>query len=629
MIRIIFLAFFSVCTALLVAQSPEKVAQVIREAVEEERLEQNIHGVAIGVIKNGRTIHTGAYGFADLLHEEPLTTETVMNWASISKTFTAVMAWQLIEDKMGNLNRDDKVGPIVPNWPPAKDPEYNEKYNITIGDLMSHRSRISDTSEDEEVAYKPAANTDWDAYASVEVFKNRPLLDAMSVPSYSNSAYNLLGAVIDARGPGYFQQATNIAKALRLESLSISKEPTDGWGRYCSDPRVHTTWDQTDILPAGGWQSNVKDLTTLAKNIFWGDRLLDNAAAMWEDIPNNRRFRYGIYDEEQTAADGSKIQLIGHGGGQGNVRNYMGYLPEYDLAIVLLTNTRGIDIYRLYRQVALALGVPFAAEDDYQQNACESFELNSESCDADAFTTLWGSSSNQRLLRRGYPRTTFYKELDELRDLGYQCMDVEVRTDNSGDTWWDGVFTRSDNRHRFNSNMTFGRMETQVASRKQSGFYPVDIEAYEENGQLRWVAVFKRGNGETELRLTPSGLVRKNEQMLAEGYRLHELEPYVEGGKRYFAAVWRLGTASKFIVNLSKEQLDRNNANFAADGFKLASIEPYLTTTKRLRFAAIWWPGGAEKELSTTDYCEFSQRYNSHQQQIADFERLFGWAPEL
>lgn len=632
--RIVFFIAISVWATSLMAQSPEKVAQIVGEVVEKERIEQNIHGVTVGVIKGGKILHTGAYGYADFEHRQPLTTETVMNWASISKTFTAVMAWQLMEDDMTSLTINDKVGPIVPNWPPTGDPEFAEKWNITVGELMSHSSRIGHypTINDDRSEFDIADNEIWDAQECLETFNTEPLLpdEPWATPEYSTFAYNLLGAVIEEKGAGYVRQATSIGKALELESLRAAQTTVEGWGRECSDPREFTTTDFRWVLPGGGWQSDIDDLTELIKNIFWGQRLLGNVSAMWQNIPNNEDYRYGVYDTDYTLADGSSIQVINHGGAHRNLRNFFGYMPSQDLAIVLMCNTRGVSIERLYREIARAMGVPFMENNNFRQISCNNSTMASDDCQTTTFSAIWEPSSNQRLLRRGYRKAAFSKEFTYLRDQGYQCLDVEVQTGADGATRWDAVFFESSSRRLMNSNLTMTNLQASVGTRERQGYYPADLESYEVNGTMRWVAIYNRGEAVTELRLTPKAYSNKMTEMADAGYRLIEMEPYLESGNRYVAAVWIPGTAARSAINLSEEDVRTRTTQLERVGYRLASVEPYLTAKgSRLRYAAIWHRTGIQRDWSTHTSCGLSQRYNQHNQQISDFERMFTWASEL
>src|SRR5690242_2777030 len=46
-------------------------------------------GAAVLIAKHGRTIFSGGYGLADLRTGEPITTRTLFNLGSLSKTFVA------------------------------------------------------------------------------------------------------------------------------------------------------------------------------------------------------------------------------------------------------------------------------------------------------------------------------------------------------------------------------------------------------------------------------------------------------------------------------------------------------------------------------------------------------------
>src|SRR5437667_2911212 len=71
--------------------APAKAAAV-DAAVLGECKRQQIVGLAVGIIRDGRIVYLKGYGLADREAGTPVTTQTVFNWASNSKPLTAVAA---------------------------------------------------------------------------------------------------------------------------------------------------------------------------------------------------------------------------------------------------------------------------------------------------------------------------------------------------------------------------------------------------------------------------------------------------------------------------------------------------------------------------------------------------------
>jgi CubicO group peptidase (beta-lactamase class C family) len=80
----------------------------------------NVEGMALAVIEEGRIVHVAAYGRRNVERNLPLTTDTVMYGASLTKTAFAYMLLQLVDE--GRLNLDASVAELLPR--PL--PEYDE-----------------------------------------------------------------------------------------------------------------------------------------------------------------------------------------------------------------------------------------------------------------------------------------------------------------------------------------------------------------------------------------------------------------------------------------------------------------------------------------------------------------------
>ena len=95
----------------------------------------NAPGLGIMVTRHGELQFKKAYGIADLEHSSPLTTSTNLRMASVSKQFTSMATYLLIEQ--GILSFDTPLSEIFDNLPAWST-------QITVGHLMNHTSGIWD-----------------------------------------------------------------------------------------------------------------------------------------------------------------------------------------------------------------------------------------------------------------------------------------------------------------------------------------------------------------------------------------------------------------------------------------------------------------------------------------------------
>ena len=71
----------------------------------------NVPGAALALIKDGSIVLEKGYGFRDLATHAPITTLTLFNIGSISKSFTALGVAQLVDQHQIDL--DDDIGRFV------------------------------------------------------------------------------------------------------------------------------------------------------------------------------------------------------------------------------------------------------------------------------------------------------------------------------------------------------------------------------------------------------------------------------------------------------------------------------------------------------------------------------------
>jgi CubicO group peptidase (beta-lactamase class C family) len=111
----------------------------IDSLIEKKMKETGIVGIGAAIIINKKLVWTKGYGYADKESMIPFTPKTVMNIASISKTFTGVCLMKVVEE--GKLSLDEDINVYLPfkivnpNFP-------NEK--ITLRHLATHTSSLTD-----------------------------------------------------------------------------------------------------------------------------------------------------------------------------------------------------------------------------------------------------------------------------------------------------------------------------------------------------------------------------------------------------------------------------------------------------------------------------------------------------
>ncbi len=152
---------------------------------------QGKNSYAFLVAKNGTIIFEKYEGFTDIVAQKPITAETPLHIASVSKVLTATAVLILVEAKKIDLNQ--KVTSILPTFP------YND---VSIKDLLSHRSGMRNYAyftEDVGVWNRkiPLTNTDLLRILSEKNIKQD--CPANRRFCYCNTNYAILALIIEKK----------------------------------------------------------------------------------------------------------------------------------------------------------------------------------------------------------------------------------------------------------------------------------------------------------------------------------------------------------------------------------------------------------------------------------------------
>jgi len=111
----------------------------IDSIVEKKMREVKIVGMGSAIIIDKKVVWTKGYGYADKEKNIPFTPSTIMNIASISKTFTGVCLMKAVED--GKVYLDEDINTYLPFK--VINPNY-PKEKITLRHLATHTSGLAD-----------------------------------------------------------------------------------------------------------------------------------------------------------------------------------------------------------------------------------------------------------------------------------------------------------------------------------------------------------------------------------------------------------------------------------------------------------------------------------------------------
>lgn len=116
------------------------LGHVVPKYIPQVMLEDNIPGVSIAFVDQGKIIWQKSYGYADLKMLTTVTPETVFTGASLSKPIAAVAALQLVDK--GLVSLDEDVNNKLKSWKLPGN-SFTETKKVTLRHLIGHTAGIS------------------------------------------------------------------------------------------------------------------------------------------------------------------------------------------------------------------------------------------------------------------------------------------------------------------------------------------------------------------------------------------------------------------------------------------------------------------------------------------------------
>lgn len=309
----------------------------------------NMVGLAVGIVENGRITFLSGYGETLEGSGEPVTTETVFRWASVSKGVAGTMAAKLAEEGKLSLN-----APIAEYQTTLRLPGGNERV-ATLGDVLSHRLGIYRNAWDDKLE---AGEDPRSIRQSIVTLAS--LCKPGTCWSYQNIAYDASSeAIAEVVGKPYPQAVRETLFApIGMTSASMTRnglKRSKSWARPHSAGRrpLEVSDAYYQVPAAGGVNSNIKDMALwmLAQMgempTVLSPRVLETVHAQLAATPGElrrlRKFRERIdkpfYGYGWRSYDYAGHRIIGHRGGVDGYRSLILFDPALKSGVVAMWNS--------------------------------------------------------------------------------------------------------------------------------------------------------------------------------------------------------------------------------------------------------------------------------------------------
>ncbi len=327
-------------------------ATTLQARLDQVRARLKLPGVTVAIVWDDGREWTGASGQRNVAANEPMTTDTAVGLASISKTLTAAVVLELVDE--GRITLDQPVAPELP--------EYKLHPRITVRNLLDHTSGLPDYFLNAKIdrPLQRAPDATWtaaDAWRYVPT--KRPAPNRFWI--YSNTNYLLLGELVQkvTGRPLPEEIRTRLLDPLGLDTMWYQAEEqprADGTVGY----RIVVTADgrtrfvpvapASDVMPfrsvvaaAGGAGSIAATALDTARwmRAWAGGELLSPSleSQVLGDMAVTRKLRSRIpYGLGIQAVPIAGHYALGHSGRYIGIRNVARYLPGEGVTIAVLTN---------------------------------------------------------------------------------------------------------------------------------------------------------------------------------------------------------------------------------------------------------------------------------------------------
>ena len=333
----------------------------LQRRLDKLRAKLSIPGVSVAILWDDGRQWLGTSGMADVKAGRPMTTGTAFALASISKTFTAAVVLQLVEE--GKLSLDQRVASLLP--------AFRLDRRMTVHQLLDHTSGLPDffLNARIDLPLQRAPDATWSA-AQTWAYEKKKHPDPGNLWIYSNANYLLLGQLVErvTGHPLADEVRSRLIDPLGLEST---------WYQAEEAPRAQGAVGYRLLLKAGGGlrylraapPSDVMPFRSVVTAAGGAGSIAATAldAARWMrayaggDVhtPGTRAIQ--VADVATTKALGASIPYglgiqaipvaghaaLGHSGRFLGFRNVARYLPDEGITIAVLTNQGVLDPARI------------------------------------------------------------------------------------------------------------------------------------------------------------------------------------------------------------------------------------------------------------------------------------------
>ena len=321
----------------------------LTQFIEDVMAEDGIPGTAVAVVQGNEIIFNQGFGYRDVENQLPVTTETLFHIGSTNKSMTALLIATLVD--AGVVDWDTPVVEIDPDFELSSQEATAE---VTLRHLLSMQSGIPNEAEDDFAVDYATAEDTFDFVAETAL---------LGMPgdefSYSNLSSSLAGYVgviaagddYDSLYDGYAQLLQqHVLKPIGMETAVVrvsEAQNNPNYGKsYILDSAGNAIaaeredFDEDPLAPSGTLKANVTEMAYyISTHLNRGQAPNGTQVVSAENLTETWKPALENYGMGWETSEYQEMRIVSHEGAFDNYLSVIGFLPEYDIGFVILTNS--------------------------------------------------------------------------------------------------------------------------------------------------------------------------------------------------------------------------------------------------------------------------------------------------
>jgi len=377
----------------------------------------------MNITKSGNEVFSKVIGFANLEEGVANKASTKFRIGSITKTFTAVIIFQMIEE--GKLALVTPLAQYFPKMPNAS--------KITIRHLLTHSSGLFNITNSEDFRTWMVQPATQEIMLS-RMLKYQPDFEPGEKSAYSNTNFILLGYIAEAIDKQSYAQILKkrITSQIGLKdtyagaAINVDNNECYSYSFESDHWQKAQETDMSNPAGAGVIVSTSNDITSFFTALFNKELISQESLEIMTTVKGD--YGHGIFTQELNG-----MRMFGHNGGIDGFKSFAIYLPEQKLALAIVGNGVAYGLMPiLINGIAASMGqdfeIPTFSKLELTETEAKQYE-GEYTCDKVPFKLVFKANSKTVLME--VPEKGVIKELTptKLNQFTLQALGIDLEFD--------------------------------------------------------------------------------------------------------------------------------------------------------------------------------------------------------